>query len=131
VIDHFGYELIKRVSSVLLERLQLPATNQGCHFANRRHEFVFTAEGGPVELPSRTLQEFVSSLESVSSGVLNGHARRGDFSKWIADAFHDRPLASAIRKVEERYRHGQVEGLRGELLKVIRDRYEVGSELVL
>ena len=67
----------------------------------------------------------------MSSGVLDGHARRGDFSQWIADAFHDHPLASGIRKVEERYRVGEVEGLRGELVKVIRDRYEVESELVL
>jgi haloacid dehalogenase-like hydrolase/Helicase HerA, central domain len=95
------------------------------------HEFVFTADGKPVGSRSRTLHEFVSSLGSVSSGVLDGHARRGDFSHWIADGFRDRPLASGVRNEEERYRLGQVEELRGELVKVILDRYEVESELAL
>ena len=98
----------------------------------RGHEFVFTAaDGKPVGTPSRTLQEFVSSLGSVSSGVLDGHARRGDFSRWIAEVFHDHPLASDVRKVEQRYRLGYVESLQGELVKALRDRYEVESELVL
>jgi hypothetical protein len=94
-------------------------------------EFVFTADGKPVGPPNRTLQEFVASLESVSRGVLDGHARRGDFSRWIAEGFHDHPLASDVRKVEQRYRLGYVESLQGELVKTIRDRYEVQSELVL
>ena len=94
-------------------------------------EFVFTADGKPVGPPSRTLQEFVSSLESVPPGVLDGHARRGDFSRWIADGFHDHPLASDVRKVEQRYRLGYVESLQGELVKAIRERYEVESELIL
>jgi hypothetical protein len=96
------------------------------------HEFVFTAaDGRPVGTPSRTLQEFVSSLGSVSSGVLDGHARRGDFSRWIAEVFHDHPLASDVRKVEQRYRLGYVGSLQGELVKALRERYEVESELVL
>jgi hypothetical protein len=95
------------------------------------HEFVFTADGRPVGSPSRTLQEFVSSLGSVSPGVLDGHARRGDFSRWIAEGFHDHPLASDVRKVEQRYRLGYVQNLQGELVKTIRDRYEIESELVL
>jgi len=94
-------------------------------------EFVFTANGKPVGPPSRTLQEFVSSLENVSTEVLDGHARRGDFSRWIAEGFPDHPLASDVRKVEQRYRLGYVESLRGELVKTIRERYEVESELVL
>jgi hypothetical protein len=95
------------------------------------HEFVFTADGKPVGPPSRTLQEFVASLESVSREVLDGHTRRGDFSRWIAEAFHDHPLASDVRKVEQRYRLGYVENLRGELIKTIQDRYGIESELVL
>lgn len=95
------------------------------------HEFVFTADGKPVGPPSRTLQQFVSSLGSVSSGVLDGHARRGDFSRWIAEVFHDHPLASDVRKVEQRHRLGYVESLHSELVKAIRERYEVESKLVL
>ena len=94
-------------------------------------EFAFTADGKPVGPPSRSLQEFVSSLGSVPSGVLDGHARRGDFSRWIAEVCQDHPLASDVRKVEQRYRLGYVEDLRGELEQAIRERYEVESELVL
>jgi len=95
------------------------------------HEFVFTSDGGPVVTPARTLQEFVTSLAGVPVGVLDGHARRRDFSKWIAEVFHDHPLASDISKVEERYRLGQVKDLRGELIKAIQERYDVESELAL
>jgi hydroxymethylpyrimidine pyrophosphatase-like HAD family hydrolase len=95
------------------------------------HEFVFTADGRPVMTPIRTLQEFVSALGRVSAGALDGHARRGDFSRWIGEVFHDHPLASDVRKVEQRYRLGYVESLRTELVKAIRDRYEIESELVL
>jgi hypothetical protein len=63
--------------------------------------------------------------------VLDGHARRGDFSRWIADVFHDHPLASDLRKLEQRYRLGYVESLSTELARAIRERYEVESELVL
>lgn len=97
----------------------------------RGHEFVFTEDGKQVGSPSKTLQEFVSSLGRVSTGVLDGHARRGDFSRWIAEVFQDHSLASDVRKVEQRYRLGYVESLRGELVKAIRERYEVESELVL
>jgi hypothetical protein len=95
------------------------------------HEFVFTADSKPIGSPSGTLQQFVSSLGSLPSGVVDGHARRGDFSRWIAEVFHDHPLASDLRKVEQRYRLGYVEGLRRELINAIRERYEVKSELVL
>jgi hydroxymethylpyrimidine pyrophosphatase-like HAD family hydrolase len=95
------------------------------------HEFVFTADGRPVGSPARTLQEFVSSLGTVPAGVLDGHARRGDFSQWIAEVFHDHPLASDIRKVEQRYRHGDIKDLRGELIKAIQERYDVESALAL
>jgi hypothetical protein len=95
------------------------------------HEFVFTANGVPVGPPCRTLQEFVSALGSVPSGVLDGHARRGDFSRWIGEVFHDQPLSADLRKVEQRYCLGFVEGLREELVKAILQRYEVESELIL
>jgi hypothetical protein len=45
--------------------------------------------------------------------------------------FHDHPLASDVRKVEQRYRLGDVKDLHGELVKAIRERYDVESELVL
>jgi hydroxymethylpyrimidine pyrophosphatase-like HAD family hydrolase len=73
--------------------------------------FVFTDCGRPVGPPVRTLKEFVCALETLSLAVLEGHARRGDFSRWIANVFHDHVLASAIRKVEQRYRLGHTQNL--------------------
>jgi len=95
------------------------------------HEFVFTADGKPVGSPCGTVLEFASSLGSTPSGVVGGHARRGDFSRWIAGVFHDYSLASDIRKVEHRYRLGDVKNLQAELIKAIQERYQVESALVL
>ncbi len=84
--------------------------------------FVFTDNGTPVGAAVKTLMEFVSALANCSPRVLDGHARRGDFSRWIADTFHDQPLALEIRNVEQRYRLGCVPDLHGELAKPIVER---------
>ena len=44
---------------------------------------------------------------------------------------NDHPLASDVRKVEQRYRLGYVENVQGELIRAIHERYEVESELAL
>jgi hypothetical protein len=87
--------------------------------------FVFTEGGKPVSPPIRTLNEFVCALESQSLGALEGHARRGDFSRWIANVFHDHVLASAVRKIEQRYRLGHTQNLYNSLAYSIEERYEL------
>jgi hypothetical protein len=87
--------------------------------------FVFTDGGKPVAPPVRTLKDFVSALEGQSLAVLEGHAQRGDFSRWIANVFHDHVLASAIRKVEQRYRLGHTQNLYNSLAYSIEERYEL------
>lgn len=94
-------------------------------------EFVFSVDGRPLGPRCRTFKEFIAALGDIPGGALDGHARRGDFSRWIADVFHDHPLASDLRKLEQRYRLGYVESLSTELARAIRERYEVESELVL
>ncbi len=94
-------------------------------------EFVFTADGRALGAPCRSLKEFIASLGSLPGGVLDEHARRGDFSRWIADVFHDHPLASDLRKLEQRCRLGYVANLSREFAKAIQARYEVEAELVL
>jgi hypothetical protein len=90
--------------------------------------FVFTAEdGSPVGTPARTLKEFCSCLKTCSARVLNAHAARSDFSRWIEGIFHDRVLASDIRKAEERSRLSHEFNLAGALVKAISDRYELSS----
>jgi hypothetical protein len=90
--------------------------------------FVFTDSGRPVAAPVRTLKEFVCVLETLPLTVLEEHARRGDFSRWIADVFHDHVLASAIRKVEQRCRLGHTQNLYSSLAYSIEERYELPLE---
>jgi len=87
--------------------------------------FVFTDNGTPVGAPARTLKEFIESLKTLPLSVLDGHARRGDFSQWIAEVFRDHVLASDVRKVEQRYRLGHTRDLYNALAESIQDRYEL------
>jgi hypothetical protein len=91
--------------------------------------FVFTDCGRPVGPAARTLKDFVRALETQSLAVLEGHARRGDFSRWIASVFHDHVLASAIRKVEQRYRLGYTQNLYSSLAYSIEERYELPPDV--
>jgi hypothetical protein len=90
--------------------------------------FVFTKNGQPMGTPARTLSEFVTSLRILPVSVLDGHARRGDFSQWIGGVFHDHVLASDVRKVEQRYRLGHTRHLYADLGESIRRRYTVPDE---
>lgn len=92
------------------------------------HEFVFTENGAIVGTPARSLKQFVSLLGSESHGCLAGHVRRGDFSRWIAGTFHDNPLASDVRKIEQRYRLGHLDDVRRPLSQAIQERYCFSSE---
>jgi hypothetical protein len=91
--------------------------------------FVFTDNTKAVGPPARTLKEFVSSLKILPLSVLEEHARRGDFSQWIADVFHDHVLASDVRKVEQRYRLGHTRALSNALTESIQARYELFPEI--
>ena len=91
--------------------------------------FVFTDNGTPVGSPARTLNQFVSSLKTLPLSVLDGHARRGDFSQWIGEVFRDHVLASDIRKVEQRYRLGHTRDLYNALAESIQDRYELPTSV--
>jgi hydroxymethylpyrimidine pyrophosphatase-like HAD family hydrolase len=87
--------------------------------------FIFTHAGQPFGLRARTLKEFVTIQQLLPAAALEGHARRGDFSRWVADVFGDQPLAAAIRKIEKQYRHGGEANLSESLIKPIRERYEL------
>jgi hydroxymethylpyrimidine pyrophosphatase-like HAD family hydrolase len=91
-------------------------------------EFVFTENGTMIGPPARSLRQFVTLLANRSSSCLDGHARRGDFSRWIAGTFHDHQLASDVRKVEQRCRLGHLDDVRKPLSEAIQERYRVSSE---
>jgi hydroxymethylpyrimidine pyrophosphatase-like HAD family hydrolase len=99
---------------------------------HEHHAFVFTCNNRPFGNSARTLKEFAQLLERVPETVLAGHARRGDFSRWLADVFGDQPLAAELRKVERRHRHGEITELGAALIAPIRERYElVGVPLTI
>jgi hydroxymethylpyrimidine pyrophosphatase-like HAD family hydrolase len=87
--------------------------------------FFFTCHGNRIGSPARTLKEFVTMLARLPADSIDGHARRGDFSRWITDVFGDYPLSAEIRKVERQYRRGQVTNLADSLIAPIRGRYEL------
>jgi len=87
--------------------------------------FHFTCNGRNFGPPARTLKEFVSFQSRLPPEAIEEHARRGDFSRWIGKVFGDQPLATAILKVEEQYRHGRIKNLSEALNRPISDRYEL------
>jgi hypothetical protein len=91
-------------------------------------EFVFTDNGKAIGPPARSLKQFVLSLANTPATSLDGHARRGDFSRWIADVFHDDRLASDVRKIEQRYRLGHLEDVRQSMARLIQDRYKFSHD---
>jgi len=88
--------------------------------------FVFTREGTP-RGTARTLSAFVEGIASAPADAVDAHARRGDFSRWIADVFGDQTLALEVRELEERHRHGEVVDLVTALVESVSLRYEVGA----
>ena len=89
--------------------------------------FHFTYNGHNFGAPARTLKEFAQMQERLPIEAIEGHAQRGDFSRWIAHVFGDQPLAAAIRKVEQRFRRGKEKELPQALIKPIRERYDLAS----
>jgi len=94
-------------------------------------EFVFTDRGRAIGPPARSLKEFVSLLGSAPATSLGEHARRGDFSRWIANVFHDHRLASDIQKIEQRYRVGDMDDARASMAALIQERYSFSPDMAL
>jgi hypothetical protein len=91
-------------------------------------EFVFTDNGRTIGPPARSLKQFVLLLPNTPAKSLDGHVRRGDFSRWIADVFHDHRLASDVRKAEQRYRLGHLDDVRQPMARLIQDRYKFSHD---
>ncbi len=115
-------------SFVLLPRLTSHVRQKAKYFDLDLIEplgFIFTDDGKAPGPAVRTLKEFVIALKAYPIAALEGHVRRGDFSRWIADVFHDPTLATQVRKVEQRYRLGYVRDLCGSISAAIEERYEL------
>ncbi len=89
--------------------------------------FHFSCNGSNFGPPASTLKEFVNFQSRLQVEPIEEHARRGDFSRWIAKVFGDQPLAEATAEVEKKFREGHVENLSTALCRPILDRYELSG----
>jgi hypothetical protein len=90
--------------------------------------FVFTDKGRPLGQSASTLRELAERVKRLASPVVEGHLRRHDFSKWIANLFGDIELADTVRALESRHRGNRtVENFGNELAAAIDERYEAES----
>src|SRR5262249_22194033 len=62
--------------------------------------FVFTRNGVPTGPAPRTLLELSAVLGSCPLDVVEQHRGRHDFSRWIANVFRDRALATRVFALE-------------------------------
>ena len=86
--------------------------------------FVFWRDGAPLPRRAKTLREFVALVDDLPATALDGHLRRGDFSRWIGDVFGDYPLAKTVRGIEVAYRGGNEPRVASTLTHAIRSRYD-------
>lgn len=86
--------------------------------------FVFWQDGSMTQDRARTLREFVGVLERSPVAALDGHLRRGDFSRWIREVFGDYLLAKTVRLLERDHVSGTVADLPAALAQAVRSRYE-------
>jgi hypothetical protein len=91
--------------------------------------FVFTRDGAPTGERARTLGELVASIGRCDPDVLEGHLRRGDVSRWIADVFGDFSLAAQVRRIEQLRRLGQALDARDALAQLVAERYLLDEAL--
>ena len=89
-----------------------------------RRAFVFWRDGSMTDDRACTLRDLVQMLERSRVSALDGHLRRGDFSRWIGDVFGDYPLAKTVRQLEQNYGAGADGDLPAALAQAVRARYE-------
>src|SRR5581483_311873 len=87
--------------------------------------FVFVRDGKTMGQRASTLKEFTEILAAASPAMLDGHLRNGDFSRWVAGAFRDNPLAAQIQELESQYRMGLVPDVNDALIQLVEDRYQL------
>lgn len=87
-----------------------------------RHAFVFTDVHRPVGAQAHTLEEFVHHVCALPAAVVEGHLRRRDFSRWIADVYGDIPLSRELVELEEAFIIGHLLDPAERIAELVRDR---------
>jgi hydroxymethylpyrimidine pyrophosphatase-like HAD family hydrolase len=91
--------------------------------------FAFTGPGMPDEPRARTLKEFVLALDTLPRSVLEGHARRGDYSRWLRDVFGDYALALEVGAAEARWRDERDPAAVSAIASAVRGRYDFTADV--
>lgn len=89
--------------------------------------FVFDADAEVEPARARTMRELVAAVEQ-REARLDGHVRRGDFSRWIGDVFGDYPLASELRGLEDAHRATASGETIPRIANAIRARYDLTAD---
>ena len=75
-----------------------------------------------------TLKEFAEARDRLPAEVVEGHAPRGDFSRWIREVFGDYQLALEVHALETRSREESDAGAVAAIGSVIRGRYDLAAD---
>jgi hypothetical protein len=86
-------------------------------------EFLFRGPDGQVRASADSLHSFRRVAATAPDEVLAHHAEHGDFSRWVGDVFADPELARQLRKIEARWRRGELADLRRPIDGLITVRY--------
>jgi hydroxymethylpyrimidine pyrophosphatase-like HAD family hydrolase len=86
-------------------------------------EFLFRGPDGQVRASADSLHSFRRVAATAPDEVLAHHAEHGDFSRWVGDVFADPELARQLRKIEARWRRGELADLRRLIDGLITVRY--------
>ncbi len=85
--------------------------------------FIFRGADGHAIARANNLRAFRRIVAEVADAVLAQHAGQGDFSRWVLDVFSDQELSRQLRKMETRWRRGEIPDLRAAINRLIALRY--------
>lgn len=92
----------------------------------RERRFYFHSVDGQSIAPAGTMEEFGAALRRLTPQALEFHLERGDFSRWLERIINDRKLAAEVASWEDEmaaHRAAEVERVRQQLIRAVRDRY--------
>ena len=85
--------------------------------------FFFRHPDGRLAATADSLSAFRRAVAEVGDDVLAYHAGRGDFSRWVVGVFSDPMLGQQLRKIEARWRRGELTDLQATLERLVALRY--------
>jgi hydroxymethylpyrimidine pyrophosphatase-like HAD family hydrolase len=107
---HQGQAVLARVNGAVRAEIVTLGRRQSRHVRHRnkyahghlppRRQFHFRDGNGVTGRCAANLEDFYRELRLAPPGVLEHHARGGDFSRWIEEVLGDRTLAANVRRVE-------------------------------